>query len=242
VLIFTERLVDKLTSAESVERTEGSDGILTTCPNCRKEVREDFSFCPFCETPLKPFCPSCKRELESGYVRCPYCGFRLGSETPARKLYTKRGRSMFLNLIIVLSFVGGVIDVIQGANESTYQYANYLYQGPIPALARYLALVQVPIGVLVALLGIVQFFIFYGLVYGKAFSRRYILKLVSLTFALSLAMFSLDEVISLVFSLPAAVLPFDIFFVLWTFFVLVIVWRYVMIQEVRAILRSTGVS
>jgi hypothetical protein len=137
--------------------------------------------------------------------------------------------------------VGGAIDVIQGANESTFQYANYLYQG-IPVLARYLALAQVPIGVLVVLLGIVQFFIFYGLVYGKAFPRRYILKLVSLTFVLSLAMFSLDEMISGVFSLPPTVLPFDIFFVLWAFFVLVVVWRYVRIQEVRAILRSTAVS
>ena len=174
-------------------------------------------------------------------MRCPYCGFRLGSETPARKLYAKGGRSWFLSFIIVLTFVSGIIDVIQGANESTYQYANYVYQGPIPAVARYLALAQVPIGVLVALLGIVQFLIFYGLVYGKVFSRRYILKLVSVAFVLSLAMFTLDGMMSLVFSLPPSVLPFDIFFVLWSFFVLVIVWRYVIIQETRAILSSTGI-
>jgi len=42
--------------------------------------------------------------------------------------------------------------------------------------------------------------------------------------------------------LPPTVIPFDIFFVSWAFFVLVLVWRYVMIQETRAILRSTGVS
>ena len=215
---------------------------MTTCPNCGNEIREDFSFCPFCETPLKPFCPSCKRELEPGYVRCPYCGFRLGSETPAKKLYVKGGRSRFLSLIIVLSFVGGLVDVIQGVNEGTYQYANYVYQGPIPVLARYLALAQVPIGVVVVLLGFLQFLIFYGLVYGKAFSRRYILKLVSLTFVLSFAMFSLDGVISLVYSLSPIVLPFDIFFVLWSFFVLVVVWRYVDMQETMAILRSTAVS
>jgi hypothetical protein len=215
---------------------------LTTCPNCGNEIREDFSFCPFCETPLKPFCPSCKRELEPGYARCPYCGFRLGSETPAKKLYVKGGRSRFLSLIIILSFVGGLVDVIQGVNEGTYQYANYVYQGPIPDLARYLALAQVPIGVVVVLLGLVQFLIFYGLVYGKAFSRRYILQLVSLAFALSFTMFSLDGVISLVYSLSSIVLPFDIFFVLWSFFVLVVVWRYVDMQETMAILRSTALS
>ncbi len=214
---------------------------MTTCPNCGNEIKEDFSFCPFCETPLKPFCPSCKRELEPGYARCPYCGFRLGSETPAKRLYVKGGRSRFLSLIIVLSVVGGVVDIIQGASESTYQYSNFTYP-PIPELARYLALAQVPIGVLVILLGIVQFFIFYGLVYGKAFSRKYILKLVSLTFVLSLAMFSLDGMMSLVYSLPSAVLSLDIFFVFWSFFFLIVVWRYVIIQETRAILRSTGVS
>ena len=215
---------------------------LTTCPNCGNEIREDFTFCPFCETLLKPFCPSCKRELEPGYVRCPYCGFRLGSETPAKKLYVKGGKSRFLSLVIVLAFVGGVVDVIQGANESTYQYANYVYQGPIPDLARYLALAQVPVGVSVFLLGLVQFFIFYGLVYGKAFPRRHLLNVVVVTFVLSLMMLSLDAVISLVFSLPPTVFPFDIFFVTWAFFVLVVVWRYVMVQEARAILRSTGVS
>ena len=81
---------------ELVEVPEGLERELTTCPNCGNEIREDFTFCPFCETPLKPFCPSCKRELEPGYVRCPYCGFRLGSETPAKKLYVKGGKSRFL--------------------------------------------------------------------------------------------------------------------------------------------------
>jgi hypothetical protein len=215
---------------------------LTTCPNCGNDIREDFSFCPFCETPLKPFCPSCKRELEPGYVRCPYCGFKLGSATPAKKLYVKGGRSRYLGFIIILTFVGAIVDVVQGTNESTYQFANYMYQGPIPDLARYLALAQVPIGAVVALIGVLQLFVFYGLVYGRAFARRHILKLVALTFVLSFVMFSFDGMISLVFSLPPIVLPFDIFFALWAFLVLVVVWRYVDIQETRAILRSTAIS
>ena len=214
---------------------------MPTCPNCGNEVRDDFSFCPFCETPLKPFCPSCKRELEPGYVRCPYCGFRLGSQTPARRLYAKGGRSRLLSVIIVLSLVSGLVDVIQGANESTYQYANFVYQGPIPAAARYLALAQVPIGGLVLLLGIAGFLVFYGLIYGRAFSRRYLLRVVTLTFVLSLAMLTLDGMISLLFSMPSTVLSFDTFFALWSFFVLAIVWRYVSIQETRELLRSTGV-
>ena len=221
-------------------RIEGQDRILTICPKCGKEVREDFNFCPYCETPLKPFCPACKRELEADYARCPYCGFRLGSETPAKRLYTKGGRSRLLTFVIILVFVGGIINAVQGASEATFQWANYTYQGPIPVAAQYLALVQVPVGVGVVILGIIQLLLFYGLVYGKAFPRRYLLRVVGITFVLSLVMLSLDEVISGMFSLSSAVLGFDIFFVIWSFFVLAVVWRYVSIQEMKAILRSTA--
>ena len=215
---------------------------MATCPSCGKEVREDFGYCPFCATPLKPFCPSCKRELKPGYVACPYCGFRLDAGTPARQLYRKGGKSMFLRILIVLTFVGGLIDVVQGANESTFQFANYTYQGPIPDAARYLALLQVPLGILVIIVGIVEFFIVPGLIYGKAFSRRYLLKMASLTFLLSVVMLSVDAAISTVFSLPSAVFSFDIFFVVWAFFLLAITYRYVSQQEVREILRATAAS
>jgi hypothetical protein len=213
---------------------------LVTCPSCGKEVREDFGYCPFCATPLKPFCPSCKRELKPGYVACPYCGFRLEAGTPARQLYRKGGRSMFLRVLTVLTLFGGIIDVVQGANEGTFQFANYTYQGPIPDAARYLALFQFPIGILVVVIGVVEFFIVYGLTYGKAFSRRYLLKLASLTFLLSVVMLSVDAAMSTIFSLPSAIFSFDIFFVVWTFFLLAVTNRYVSQQEVREILRATA--
>jgi len=212
---------------------------LTTCPSCGKEVTEDFGYCPFCATPLKSFCPSCKRELKAGYVACPYCGFRLGAGTPAKQLYRKGGKSMFLRVLTVLTFVGGIIDVVQGANEGTFQFANYTYP-PIPDAARYLALLQVPLGILVVVIGVVEFFIVYGLVYGKAFSRRYLLKLAGLTFLLSVVMLTIDAAMSTIFSLPSAIFSFDIFFVVWTFFLLAITNRYVSQQEVREILRATA--
>ena len=213
---------------------------LATCPSCGKEVREDFGYCPFCASPLKPFCPSCKRELRPGYVVCPYCGFRLEAETQARQLYRKGGRSMYLRILTVLTLVGGIIDVIQGANESTFQFANYVYQGPIPDAARDMAVFQVTFGVIVAIVGIAQFFIVYGLVYGKAFSRKYLMKLASLAFLLSVVMLSVDAAMSTVFSLPSAVFSFDIFFVVWTFLLLAITYRYVSQQELREILHATA--
>jgi len=215
---------------------------LATCPSCGKEVSEDFGYCPYCATPLKPFCPSCKRELRAGYVACPYCGFRLEPGTPAKRLYRKAGKSLFLRALIVLTFVGGLIDAIQGANESTFQFANYTYQGPIPDVARYLALLQVSLGILVIVVGIVEFFIVPGLIYGRAFSRRYLLKMASLSFLLSVLILFIDASISTVFSLPSATFSFDIFFAVWTFLLLAVTYRYVSQQETREILRATAAS
>lgn len=212
---------------------------MAACPNCGKEVREDFTYCPFCETPLKSSCPSCKREIEPGYRVCPYCGFSLSSGTPARLLYKKGGRSKVLTLIIVLSFVGGFIDILQGLSESSYDYVLYVYPIPLPFLVRGLSLVQVAFGVLLIILGIAQLVIAYGLVYGKLFSRKYLLRLTSLLFFLSLAVFSCDMVISILLPLSPAILSFDIFFVLWSLSLLVVVYRYVSQQEEREILSQT---
>jgi len=215
---------------------------LISCPSCGKEVREDFDYCPYCAAQLRAFCPSCKRELKPGYVACPHCGFRLEAETPARQLYRKGGKSLFLRFLIVLSGVGAVIDVVQGANEGTFQFANFVYQGPIPDSARYLALVQVPVGILVLIVGIAQFFIVYGLVYGKAFSRKYLLRLAAITFLLAFVMLSVDGVMSAIFPLPTVVFAFDGFFVVWTFILLAVTYRYVGEQETREILSATAAS
>jgi hypothetical protein len=173
-------------------------------------------------------------------VACPYCGFRLEPGTPAKQLYRKAGKSLFLRILTVLTFAGGLIDVVQGANEATFQFANYTYQGPIPDPARYLALLQVSLGTLLIIVGIVEFFIVPGLIYGKAFSRRYLLKMAGLSFLLAVVMLFVDAAISTVYSLPSATFSFDIFFVAWTIFLLAVTYRYVSQQEVREILRATS--
>jgi len=151
---------------------------------------------------------------------------------------------MYLRVLIALTFVGGIIDVVQGLNEGTFQYANYVYLSFISDTARYLTLLQVPLGILVAVIGVLQFYIVYGLVFGKAFSRKYLLKLLTLTFFLSVAILSIDEGISGIssfFTLPPVIFSFDIFFVAWTFFVMAATYRYVRQQEVREILRATAI-
>jgi RNA polymerase subunit RPABC4/transcription elongation factor Spt4 len=215
---------------------------LATCPNCGREVKDDYTFCPFCNAPLKKSCPSCKREIEPDFVVCPYCGFNLSSETPARQPFTKGGRSPVLTLVIVLAIAGGLIDILQGLSESTYDYALYLFVQPLqyPLLASALLLVQVAIGVLIIILGISQLFVAFGLVTGRLFSRRYLLRLISLLFLLSLVELALDTVISGMVSLSRATFSFDIFFVLWSLLLLIIVWRYVSKEDEREIMAETG--
>ncbi len=164
----------------------------------------------------------------------------MSSKTPAKLLYKKGGRSTVLTLIIVLSFAGGAIDILQGLSESTYEFALFVYPIPPPSLAGALMLVEVAFGILLAILGIAQLAIAYGIVYGKAFSRRYLLRVTTLLFFLSLAILLGDLVISIMVSLASAALSFDIFFVLWSSFLLVVVWRYVSQQEEREILSQTA--
>ncbi len=44
------------------------------CPECYHAVKKEFTYCPYCEFPLKPVCPQCRRVLEEGWKICPYCG------------------------------------------------------------------------------------------------------------------------------------------------------------------------
>lgn len=174
---------------------------------------------------------------------CPYCGFILSSETPSKQAYTKGGRSAVLTLVIVLAIAGALIDILQGLSESTYDYALYLFVQPLqlPVLASALLLVQVAIGVLVVILGISQLFVALGLVTGRLFSRRYLLRLISLIFLLSLVELALDTVISgMVSGLSRITFSLDIFFVLWSLFLLVVVWRYVSKEDEREIMAETG--
>jgi hypothetical protein len=164
----------------------------------------------------------------------------LDSKTPASLLYKKGGRSAVLTLITALTFVGGLIDILQGASESTYDYALYLYPVPSPLLASALLLVGIAFGVLLVVLGITQLGVAYGLVSGKSSSRRYLLRLTSITFLLSLLELSSDTVISGMVSLARATFTFDIFFVLWSLFLLGVIWRYISQQDERDILSMTG--
>ncbi|HEY6283061.1 MAG TPA: hypothetical protein VIW22_03965 [Nitrososphaerales archaeon] len=163
----------------------------------------------------------------------------MSSETSSKRL-SKKGGSTVSTLVIVLAFVGAFIDILQGASESTYDYANYSFRIPPPMLASMLFLVQVAVGAILVLLAIVQLVVSYGLVSGKSFSLGSLHRLVGLAFLLSLLELSFDIVISRMVSLERSVFYLDIFFVLWSLFLLVVVWRNVNQVDEREILSQTA--
>lgn len=44
------------------------------CPHCKKGLKEDFDFCPYCGKSINLACSNCKKELEEDFEFCPYCG------------------------------------------------------------------------------------------------------------------------------------------------------------------------
>ncbi|HEV2226944.1 MAG TPA: zinc ribbon domain-containing protein [Nitrososphaerales archaeon] len=213
---------------------------MATCPNCAREVTEDVTNCTFCGALLNPKCPSCGREVQADYAICPYCGFNLSSARRSELSSVKERGSMAPTLVIVLTFVGVFIDILQGASESTYDYANYSFRIPPPVFASDLFLVQVVIGAALVLLAIVQLVVAYGLASGKSFSLGSLLRLVSLAFLLSVVELSLDILVSRMVSLERSVFYLDIFFVMWSLLLVVVVWRSVNQVDEREILSQTA--
>ncbi|MFO8075208.1 MAG: ATPase, T2SS/T4P/T4SS family [Egibacteraceae bacterium] len=64
------------TSLAEVLRVTPVDGSAEgACPTCAQTVEEDFAFCPWCTTDLRPpACGTCGQELRFGWRACPTCG------------------------------------------------------------------------------------------------------------------------------------------------------------------------
>ena len=52
-----------------------------TCPNCKKIIKADYTFCPHCSAKVSAVCPSCEKPVETGWKACPYCGHALKEKT-----------------------------------------------------------------------------------------------------------------------------------------------------------------
>ena len=47
---------------------------VSTCPNCRRPVDDDWMICAYCSHSLKQPCSTCSKLLMNAWRRCPYCG------------------------------------------------------------------------------------------------------------------------------------------------------------------------
>jgi len=145
---------------------------LAPCPNCGKEVQEDFTFCPYCEYPLKPFCPSCKREVAPEYVKCPYCGFMLKGGVPAQQLYLKH--TGFPSSYLVFAFlclITGALNVGQGITSANSDLFSYDVAMVFPSGTQSELVILVILGSLIAILGVAQLVASYGLLTKKQWSK-----------------------------------------------------------------------
>ena len=57
------------------------------CPKCNEAVEHDFIICPACQHSLKHQCNSCKKEIREGWSICPYCETK---QTPIKQTETKK--------------------------------------------------------------------------------------------------------------------------------------------------------
>jgi len=48
------------------------------CPNCGREIENEFVICPYCRTQFARRCGSCQRWLRLGWQVCPYCAEEVG--------------------------------------------------------------------------------------------------------------------------------------------------------------------
>ena len=56
---------------------------ISSCPNCRRPVEDDFQVCAHCATPLRQPCPRCGRLLQFSWRHCPFCATaREGARQP----------------------------------------------------------------------------------------------------------------------------------------------------------------
>lgn len=46
----------------------------STCPKCGTKVKDNYKFCPSCQTSLKETCSKCGQDLKADWKCCPTCG------------------------------------------------------------------------------------------------------------------------------------------------------------------------
>ena len=69
-----EKVMAGITTVEEVLRVVDVGSESAYCPNCSRQVEENFAVCPHCATALRHTCGSCGLQLQPEWLVCPYCG------------------------------------------------------------------------------------------------------------------------------------------------------------------------
>jgi len=86
-LILYFLLRPPVTLAELYERSLEEEALLQDleerprCPDCSRQVKDEWILCPDCHTTLKKICPNCHNGLHLSWNVCPFCGTHVA--TPA---------------------------------------------------------------------------------------------------------------------------------------------------------------
>lgn len=97
-----------------------SDNNNLPCIGCGKNVRRDFSVCPYCGTSLKNACSRCGFPLESGWENCPSCGEPIPPEQQtAYTTVTKNDKSL-RGILAVVILIPIILCILLAAGASMY--------------------------------------------------------------------------------------------------------------------------
>jgi type IV pilus assembly protein PilB len=98
-----EKLRAGRTTVEEVLRVVQVGEGAPRCPQCTREVVDDFAICPHCGAVLQARCSGCARHLEPGWATCPYCGGRPADRAGTQEsapLVPARPRRTFHALVV----------------------------------------------------------------------------------------------------------------------------------------------
>lgn len=98
-----------------------------TCPNCGKQVQNDFKKCPYCDAELLNKCLGCGKQLNADWETCPYCGAKVekavnyGTVNYAGTSSRNRNKGLIAIIVIFIVLILAVVSIF-ALNFIPYKY------------------------------------------------------------------------------------------------------------------------
>ncbi|MCM1365183.1 MAG: zinc ribbon domain-containing protein [Faecalibacterium sp.] len=82
------------------------------CPSCGKNVRYNFSVCPYCGTSLKAKCDRCSFVLEPGWETCPNCAEPIPPEKQVSPIQTQKSDKSLRSVLAIVILIPIILCVL----------------------------------------------------------------------------------------------------------------------------------